>query len=162
LSHPILTVLRMPHHTKDKGDLGVAKAHADLVQQGFMVLFPATEHAPFDLVAYSGDQFIRVQVKYRSLRSGAVRVEFASMWADRNGTHRRPIDKAQIDVVCIYCPEVDECFYLWPSNHGGVVSLRVAPARNGQSLGVHPAATYRHLALRPAPQQELDLSYEAN
>ena len=40
------------HHTKDKGDLGVAKAYADLVGQGYTVLFPATEHAPFDLVAY--------------------------------------------------------------------------------------------------------------
>ncbi len=40
------------HHTKDKGDLGVAKVHADLASQGFTVLFPATEHAPFDLVAY--------------------------------------------------------------------------------------------------------------
>ncbi|MET0901103.1 MAG: group I intron-associated PD-(D/E)XK endonuclease [Mycobacterium sp.] len=37
----------MAHHTKDKGDLGVAKVHADLVSQGFTVLFPATEHAPF-------------------------------------------------------------------------------------------------------------------
>jgi hypothetical protein len=33
------------HHTKDKGDLGVAKVHADLASKGFMVLFPATEHA---------------------------------------------------------------------------------------------------------------------
>ena len=41
-----LSVLSMAHHTKDKGDLGVAKAHADLVSQGFVVLFPATEHAP--------------------------------------------------------------------------------------------------------------------
>jgi len=40
------------HHTKDKGDLGTAKAHADLVGHGFVVLFPATEHAAFDLVAY--------------------------------------------------------------------------------------------------------------
>ena len=40
------------HHTKDKGDLGTAKAHADLVERGFLVLFHATEHAEFDLVAY--------------------------------------------------------------------------------------------------------------
>ncbi|MDR7289516.1 hypothetical protein J2S38_002579 [Mycolicibacterium senegalense] len=45
------------HHTKDKGDLGVAKAHADLVAKGFYVLFPATEHAPFDLVAYAAGTF---------------------------------------------------------------------------------------------------------
>ena len=58
------------HHTKDKGDLGTAKAHADLVGRGFMVLFPATEHAEFDLVAYRDDVFHRIQVKYRSARSG--------------------------------------------------------------------------------------------
>lgn len=45
------------HHTKDKGDLGVAKAHADLVTKGFYVLFPTTEHAPFDLVAYADGAF---------------------------------------------------------------------------------------------------------
>jgi hypothetical protein len=59
----------MTHHTKDKGDLGVAKVHADLVGKGFTVLFPATEHAPFDLVAYAAGEFHRLQVKYRSAKS---------------------------------------------------------------------------------------------
>ena len=45
------------HHTKDKGDLGVAKAFADLVSRGYAVLFPATEHAPFDLVSYRDGRF---------------------------------------------------------------------------------------------------------
>ena len=58
------------HHTKDKGDLGTAKAHADLVERGFMVLFPATEHAEFDLVAYRDNVFHRIQVKYRSRGPG--------------------------------------------------------------------------------------------
>jgi hypothetical protein len=49
------------HHTKDKGDLGTAMAYADLVSQGCMVLFPATEHAPFDLVAYHSGRFHRVR-----------------------------------------------------------------------------------------------------
>ena len=51
------------HHTKNKGDLGVAKAYGDLVEKGFVILFPATEHAPFDLVAYDGSRFVRIQVK---------------------------------------------------------------------------------------------------
>jgi hypothetical protein len=33
------------HHTKDKGDLGIAKAHADLASKCLTVLFPAAEHA---------------------------------------------------------------------------------------------------------------------
>ena len=62
-----------PHHTKTKGDLAVAKALADLSEQGFVVLLPLTEHAPFDLVAYAASRFVRVQVKYRTAVRGCVR-----------------------------------------------------------------------------------------
>ena len=133
------------HHTKDKGDLGIAKAHADLVSKGFTVLFPATEHAPFDLVAYAAGEFHRVQVKYRSARAGAVSVTFRSMWADRRGTHTTQMDKSAIDTVCIYCPETDECYYVRPAAHGASVTLRVSPSRNGQQAGVLHAASYRGL-----------------
>ncbi len=135
----------MAHHTKDKGDLGTAKAHADLVGQGYVVLFPATEHAAFDLVAYKSGQFHRIQVKYRSSRTGAVSVQFRSVWADRNGTHMKPADKAEIDVVCIYCPETDLCYYVRPSEHGHSVSLRVVPSKNRQRQGVLPASEFRGL-----------------
>lgn len=42
----------MKHHTKEKGDVGVAKAIADLSIKGFKILTPLTEHLPFDLVVY--------------------------------------------------------------------------------------------------------------
>jgi hypothetical protein len=45
------------HHTKNKGDLGVLKACADLAQQGFLVLNPLSEHSPFDLFAYKNLAF---------------------------------------------------------------------------------------------------------
>jgi hypothetical protein len=133
------------HHTKDNGDLGVAKVHADLVSKGFTVLFPATEHAPFDLVAYAAGTFHRIQVKYRSARAGAVKVTFRSMWADRNGTHVTPTDKDAIDIVGIYCPESDECYYVLPAAHGASVTLRITPSKNGQRAGVWDAAAYRTL-----------------
>lgn len=131
------------HHTKDKGDLGTAKAHADLVELGFMVLFPATEHAAFDLVAYRDGRFCRVQVKYRSARSGTISVNFRSVRPDRNGTHMKSIDKSELDVVCIYCPDTDECYYLRPSDHVQSVTLRVEPTRNGQVRGVLLASDFR-------------------
>jgi hypothetical protein len=40
------------HHTKNKGDLGVLKAQADLYLKGYLVCIPLTEHAPFDVVIY--------------------------------------------------------------------------------------------------------------
>lgn len=134
-----------PHHTKDKGDLGVANAHADLVSQGFVVLFPATEHAPFDLVAYRDGAFCRLQVKFRSGRSGAVKMQFRSTWSDRNGLHTQPIDKNAIDAVCIYCPETDECYYLRPRDYEMSVSLRIVASKNGQEAGVLRATDFRKL-----------------
>jgi hypothetical protein len=134
------------HHTKDKGDLGVAKAHADLVQQGYVVLFPATEHAPFDLVAYADGRFHRLQVKYRSARNGTLTIHFRSVWADTHGTHVAHMDKAAVDAVCVYCPETDECYYLSPRTHGASVTLRLRPPRNRQSIGVTHAAGLRLLA----------------
>ncbi|MDQ1730537.1 MAG: hypothetical protein QOK10_696 [Pseudonocardiales bacterium] len=135
----------MRHLAKDKGGLGVAKVHADLVSKGFTVLFPATAPAPFDLVAYDGGQFHRLQVRYRSARGGAVTVKFQSMWTDRNGTHTTPTDKTAVDAVCIYCPETDRCYYVRPAEHGASVTLRITPSRNGQHSGVLDAAAFGEL-----------------
>jgi hypothetical protein len=129
----------MPHHTKDKGDLGVAKAHADLVSQGFMVLFPTTEHAPFDLVAYRDATFVRVQVKYRTAKSGVVEIRMQSTWSDIHGIHTSPIEKDQIDVFCVYCPDSDACYYFDPAAHRQSVTIRLTAARNNQSSRVNSA-----------------------
>lgn len=124
------------HHTKDKGDLGVAKVHADLVGAGYCVLFPATEHAAFDLVAYREGEFRRVQVKYRAARRGALTVHFRSLWVDRHGTHSTPTDKSEIDLLAVYCPDTDECYFLRPGDYGQSVTIRISPPRNNQTKGV--------------------------
>jgi len=132
------------HHTKDKGDLGVLKAQIDLFEQGFTVLVPLTEHSPFDLVAYRGGEFRRVQVKYRALdRFGKVDAKFSTCWADKRGTHTSPIDKDEVDLYCIYCPDTDECYYLRPHDFGSNVSLRVRTPKNGQTRRVNFAADFR-------------------
>jgi hypothetical protein len=121
------------------------KAFADLVEQGFIVCFPATEHAPFDLVAYRHGRFHRVQVKYRAFDRGAVTVQLTSGWTDRHGVHKRPIDRDAIDVICIYCPESNECYYVRPPTAGTEVRLRVVPARNNQRRGIASAAHFRRM-----------------
>ena len=134
------------HHTKDKGDLGVLKAQIDLFEQGFTIFVPLTEHCPFDLVAYKDGEFRRVQVKYRSVdRFGKFLVKFSSSWADRNGTHTSLIDKKEVDIYCIYCPDTDECYYLRPEKYGSNTSLRVRAPKNGQLRRVNFAADYRRV-----------------
>ncbi len=133
-----------PHHTKDKGDVGVAHAIADPADQGFVVLTALCEHAPFDLVAYRDGTFARVQVKHRTLASnGAIKVNFVSSWSDSRGTYHRPIDKQEVDVVCIYCPETRACYCVDPKAFGISVSLRVRPSGNNQARNVLWAEQFR-------------------
>jgi hypothetical protein len=121
------------HHTKDKGDVGVAHAIADLADPGFLVLTVLCEHAPFDVVGYRNDTFVRVQVKYRALSAnGTLDVQFRSSWSDSKGTYVQALDKRDVDVVCIYCPDTRACYYVDPKGFGRSVSLRVTPSRNGQ------------------------------
>ena len=125
------------HHTKNKGDLGVAKATADLIEQGFMVMTPCTEHAPFDLVAYKDKKFFRVQVKYRELsKTGTVEVKFASNWADKYGVHTKNMDKTEVDIICVYCPQTRTCYYFNPSLYASNVTIRLMEAKNKQKKGI--------------------------
>ena len=134
------------HHTKAKGDLGVLKAQVSLYEQGYLILQPVTEHAPFDLVAYKDGVFKRIQVKYKSLdKTGALTVHFRSCWADKNGTHMKAINKEDIDLYCIYCPETDECYYLNPDDHDKSVTLRVETPKNNQYKYVNFTADFRRV-----------------
>lgn len=130
------------HHTKEKGDLGLAKAYADLVSRGYRVFFSHSEHLPFDLAVYKNGKFTRVQVKYVKLYNGTIRVRFTSTWVDRDGVHHKPVDKSEVDVYCVYCPETDRCYYLDPKKFGIDVSLRIDAAKNNQSNGVKLADDY--------------------
>ena len=134
----------MKHHTKDKGDLGVLKAQVDLYQQGFLVAMPLTEHAPFDLIIYKESRFLRVQVKFRALdKNGTLQVKLSTCWTDKNGIHTTPIPKEEVDLICVYCPDTDSCYYFDPKNWNGAVTLRVRASKNNQKMGVHLASEYR-------------------
>ena len=131
------------HHTKEKGDLGVLKAQLSLFEQGYLILQPATEHAPFDLVVYKDNAFKRVQVKYKSLdKSGAITLHFRSCWTDKNGTHMQAVNKEEIDLYCIYCPDTDDCYFLDPKAFDKSVTLRVEIPKNNQSKHIHFVSDY--------------------
>ena len=133
-----------PHHTKDKGDLGVAHAIADMADQGFVVLTALSEHAPFDLVGYRDGRFLRVQVKYRTLSPrGTIEVQFKSSWSDSKGSYVRALNKQEVDVVCIYCPDTRACYYLDPKRFARSACLRITPSRNGQERNVFVAEEFR-------------------
>lgn len=129
------------HHTKTKGDFGVLKCQVSLAEQGYTILNPATEHAPFDLVAYKDGVFKRIQVKYRTMKNGILQVRMATFWSDRNGTHTQPIDKNEVDLFCIYCPNTDRCYYFSPKDCKSNFTLRIEEPKN-KVEGIHYANDY--------------------
>jgi hypothetical protein len=134
------------HHTKDKGDLGVLKAQIDLFEQGFVVAIPMTEHAPFDLIIYKNGECKTVQVKYRKAgRSGVLDIPLRSTWSDKHGIHERLLDKGAVDIICVYCPDTDECYYFNPGSFGKSVRLRVSAPKNNQKAYINKASDYRRV-----------------
>ena len=130
------------HWTKTKGDVGVLHAQIDLAERGYGILWPLSEHEPFDLVAYRGRDFCRIQVRYRAAVRGRIQVRFRSSWADKHGSHTLAMEKEDVDVVCVFCPDTRRCYYIDPRKFSLGVTLRLAPARNNQTKGVLPAEDF--------------------
>lgn len=126
------------HHTKDKGDLGVLKAQVDLAEKGWLSLHPQTEHAPFDLVAYKDGKFKRIQVKYRSTsKLGNLSIKFKTYWCNTKRMNVIDQDKSEVDVLCVYCPELDKCCYISMTDiPKQYITLRVKIPKNNQKINV--------------------------
>jgi len=133
------------HITKEKGDLGVLKVKTDLCEKGYLILSPESEHSPFDLVVYKDFQFKKVQVKYRTVVNNCLHVAFKSSWTDKNGNHFVPMDKTEVDVIAVYCPDTNKCYYFNPSNFNKAILLRISPTKNNQSKNVKFADDYLNM-----------------
>lgn len=100
-------------------------------------MVPHIEHSPFDLVIYKDGCFKRVQVKYRELTSkGGLEVSFRSTYCNSKGIVTSVVDKNEIDVYCVYCPQTYGCYYMDPKQFDKSLSLRVAAPKNNQLYNI--------------------------
>lgn len=133
----------MIHHTKNKGDLGTAKVLTDLLTKNIQICLPLSEHMPFDLIGVKETgEVLKISVKYREVKKGAVYVSFTSSYADKNGSHFKAINKDLIDYLAIYCPDTDEVYYVNPKKFDKNVTLRIKQSKNNQTAGINFAKDY--------------------
>lgn len=112
------------HHTKNKGDLGVAKVIADLIDKGYGILLPMSEHLPYDVVAADDNgNLLKIQVKYRAGES--VSLSAYTSWADKNGSHKAFYTSKDFDFFAVYSPEVDKVIYVPWCGEFKQMSIRV-------------------------------------
>jgi hypothetical protein len=128
----------MPHHTKAKADIGLTAVVADLVKHGFGVALPISDHLPFDLIAAApvSNALLRTQVKYRAAtRGGSLEVEMTTTWNNSRGTHKRLYGADDFELLAVYCPDTQACYYLRRSEIAArSICLRIteSPWRNGK------------------------------
>jgi hypothetical protein len=132
-------------HPKDIGDRTTLATMLALTECGFAVFCPFGENTRYDLVIDDGETLRRVQCKTGRLREGAIQFKTCSSYAHHSNPASRARDYlGQIDCFAVYCPETQGVYLIEiediPLRWAG--SLRVDPARNGQTKRIRSAADY--------------------
>ena len=131
--------------SSQKGGVAELKIAAEAADLGIDVYRPMIDGARCDLIFDTGPRLLRVQCKWAT-RSGDVIV--IPLRTSRHSPSRGYVvttySADEIDGIAAYCRELDRCFFLPIDEFERRTSarLRLAPARNGQLMGVKMADDY--------------------
>jgi prevent-host-death family protein len=122
-----------------KGAVAEAKIAAAAIELGVPVLKPMSEHGRYDLVFEVANRLLRVQCKWANHRGDVVAVHIGGSYLSARGYVRSTYRKDEIDLVGVYCGELDKCYLLPVSLIEGqhMIHLRVVPPKNGQRAALH-------------------------
>lgn len=97
---------------KEKGDIGLAKVIASLIENGVHVSIPLSEHLKYDIVVEIGGICKTLQARYCAPKNGGLHVKLKSSWSNKKGNHIVKRKQGDFDYLGIYCPSNDQCYYL--------------------------------------------------
>ena len=115
------------------------------MQRGYLVLIPFSEHAPFDLVAYQGHEFLRIQVKYRSAAKGVLTIPFRTSWAAGTAVTIGRLTKTKLIYSASIAPKQTSATTFNPQEYRRGISLRIAAPKNNQAKNVRMAEEFRQI-----------------
>ena len=131
--------------SSQKGGLAELKIAAAAADLGIGVYRPMIDGERFDLVFDVGSQLLRIQCKWAALKDDLVVIRMrTSRHSPSRGYVSTTYSAGEVDGVAAYCRDLDRCFYLPIAEfeHRAFAYLRLAPARNGQLVGVKMADDY--------------------
>jgi hypothetical protein len=132
--------------TTRKGDIGVALATADLLRQGYDVLKPISDKLGYDLAIFDGKQFYRIQVKYRTICKGAIECRpLTSNIKHSTGKITSTKHNNDFDILCIYCPDTNKCYYINRKEYISSITLRVDKPVRHQRINIRLAKDYESI-----------------
>jgi prevent-host-death family protein len=129
-----------------KGAAAEMAIAAAAVKLGVPVLKPLTEHGRYDLVFELGHRLFRVQCKWGNLDrgQGVVVVKVGCSWYSPNGYVRTTYGEDEIDLLAVYCGELDRCYLLSANRIAGKggIHIRLTPPRNAQRASINLASEF--------------------
>ena len=128
--------------TYEKGAIGEHRVVADLINKGYRVHKPLIDSLPYDIVVSIKGFFYRVQVKYVRMRRG--NIETSPRRANTQNVKSR---NDEFDLLAIFCPDTDQCYYIWTSEFETSIRLRTKPTKNNQMHGVRMAEDYLNIII---------------
>jgi hypothetical protein len=132
--------------TNHKGAVAEAEIAAAAVKLGIPVLKPVSAHGRYDLVLEIGRRLWRVQCKWGRLANDrdVIIVKIATSWCTPNGYVRTTYSEEEIDLLAVYCGEIDRCFLVPVSLVAGkhMIHLRLNRPRNSQRASITLASEH--------------------
>lgn len=132
-------------NTDQKGSIGLAKVLIDLTQKGFECYLPWQHSTATDLIVRKDGKCATVQVKYRHQVEECIVVMLRRMTLG-NGKRKYHNSKDGMDVLAIYCPETDKCYYVKTSEVGSSITLRFGKPKIMTKM-IRMADSYAELSL---------------
>ena len=131
--------------TSQKGGVAELAIAAEAFKIGIDVFRPMVDGARCDLIFDTGVHLLKVQCKWATCKGDLVVVRLrTSRHTPSRGYVSTTYSASEIDGIAAYCGDLARCFFLpiEEFEHRTFAHLRLAPARNGQRLGVKMADDY--------------------
>jgi hypothetical protein len=131
--------------SSQKGAIAEAEVAAAATRAGIVVLRPDTDGRRYDMVLDTRLELLRVQCKYAQCKGDVIVVHTRTSRLTPSGYRRTTYTRDEVDLIAVFCPDVEECFFIPIGAVEGrcVLHLRLAVARNNQRIGVTMADDYR-------------------
>ncbi len=135
--------------TNQLGDIGELATAMDLWSKGCLISIPFGHDHSYDLIADTGIELLRVQVKTVTPKKGVLIVKNTTTHTTGGGSIVvQTYDKDAYDWMAVFDPVAREVYYIYKEWLAGKSSLqlRLEPTKNNQEKKISWAKDYREFA----------------
>jgi hypothetical protein len=131
---------------KQKGDIGLAKAIAELTCMDVHVSLPLSEHLKYDIIGEYKGILKRIQVRYTTAKNNKIEIKLKSVWSNKKGNHILLREKGDFDILAAYCPNTNKVYFLDDKTFDNTtaITLRLQNQVGGNQFEVRMANNYIH------------------